>query len=40
MLKKTSKFKSFDMGKQVDLLLNSYEIGLLYNNLKVEMLPK
>jgi hypothetical protein len=28
------------MGKQVDLLLNSYDIGLLYNNLKVDMLPK
>jgi hypothetical protein len=40
MFKKASKFKSFDMAKQVDLLLNSHDIDVFYNNLKVDMLPK
>jgi hypothetical protein len=38
--KQTSKFKIVDMGKQVDLLVDLYEISMIYNNLKDDILLK
>jgi hypothetical protein len=38
--KQTSKFKFFDIGKQIDLLVDPYEIDVLYNNIKDNMLLK
>ncbi len=38
--KQASKFKFFDIGKQIDLLVDPYETNVLYNNLKDDMLPK
>jgi hypothetical protein len=38
--KQTSKFKFFDAGKQINLLVDPYEIDVLYNNLKDDVFPK
>ncbi len=38
--KQASKFKFFDIGKQIDLLVDPYKTNVLYNNLKDDMLPK
>jgi hypothetical protein len=38
--KQTSKFKFFYRGKRIDLLVDPYEINVIYNNIMDDMLPK
>ncbi len=38
--KQTSKFSFFDVGKQIDLLVDPYETNVFNNNLKDDMFPK
>jgi hypothetical protein len=38
--KQTSKFKFFNIRKQIDLLVDPYKTNVFYNNLKDDILPK
>jgi hypothetical protein len=39
-VKKAWKFHFFVIGKQVDLLVNPYDVNVFYNNIKVYMFSK